>query len=265
MDAWIAQGRRARLGRPTARGYPYVRLFALPLLAILFSPIAATATEPVDLELVFAADGSGSIDETEFKLQREGYAQAITSSEVLGAIRAGPHQAIAIALMEWGAPQSQEIVVDWMVIRDLPSAEAFAQKLLAQPRKAWGYNSISAAIDFSANMIRTNAYEGRSKIIDVSGDGPNIGGRAVQAARDDAALAGITINALVIRSPGGGNRGPGGVPLEDHYERDVIGGRGRFVTIAETRKNFAEAILKKMIKEIADSAASATQEANLQR
>ena len=223
----------------------------------------ALATEPVDLELVFAADGSGSIDENEFKLQREGYATAITSPEVLGAIRAGPHQAIAVALMEWGAPQSQEIIVDWMVIRDPASAEAFAEKVLAQPRKAWGYNSISAAIDFSANMIRTNAYDGKNKIIDVSGDGPQIGGRPVQAARDEAVLAGITINALVIKSPGGGHRGPGGMSLEEHYERDVIGGRGRFVATAETRKNFAEAILKKMIKEIADSAAAAVEEASL--
>ena len=55
------------------------------------------AAESVDLELVLAADGSGSIDPQEFKLQRAGYAAAITSPDVLSAIRGGYHQAIALA------------------------------------------------------------------------------------------------------------------------------------------------------------------------
>jgi hypothetical protein len=141
-----------------------------------------------------------------------------------------------------------------MAIRDEVAARAFADKLLARPRMARGYNSISAAIDYAARMIRANAFAGLHKVIDVSGDGPNIGGRPVQAARADAVAQGIVVNALVVKTPGGALRGPGGIPLEEHYERDVIGGAGSFVMIADSRRSFAQALIQKMIREIADAA-----------
>ena len=46
-------------------------------------PTAPARAESVDLELVFAADGSGSIDDDELRLQRQGWADALTSPEVL--------------------------------------------------------------------------------------------------------------------------------------------------------------------------------------
>ncbi|MGH6662897.1 MAG: DUF1194 domain-containing protein [Rhodospirillales bacterium] len=223
------------------------------LLAGLLSalPPAALALEPVDLELVFAADGSGSIDDEELSLQRRGYAAAITHPKALAAIRGNYRQAIAVAYMEWGGPHSQHTIVDWMKITDEASAKAFADRLVAEPRRAQGYNSISAAIDYSANMIRTNAYDGARKIIDVSGDGPQIGGRPLSAARAEAVVGGITINALVIAGPSGHLSGPRGEHLVDHYRNDVIGGKGAFVTTAVGRDDFAQAILKKLILEIA--------------
>ena len=232
-------------------GFPFkvVPFCVLAGLAAL-SPCGANA-ETVDLELVLAADGSGSIDAWELALQREGYAAAITHPRVLAAIRSGYHQAIALAYVEWGGPFSQHTIVPSTRIHDEGSARAFAGALVARPRMATGYNSISGAIDYAANLMRANAFDGRQKVIDVSGDGPNIGGRPVRAARDDAVLAGITVNALVVASPGGGFRGPGGVPLAMHYERDVIGGFGAFVMVARDREGFAEAILKKMVREIA--------------
>ena len=58
------------------------------LLACLAGAFGARA-ETVDLLLVLAADVSRSIDETEFNLQRKGYASAITDPRVLRAIAAG--------------------------------------------------------------------------------------------------------------------------------------------------------------------------------
>jgi hypothetical protein len=232
-------------------GWPFkvIALCVLAGLAALSSPDARAET--VDLELVLAADGSGSIDASELALQREGYAAAITHPRVLAAIRSGYHQAIVLAYVEWGGPFSQHTIVASTRIHDEASARAFAGALVARPRRATGYNSISGAIDYAAKLMRANVFEGRRKVIDVSGDGPNIGGRPVRMARDEAVLAGITINALVVASPGGGFRGPGGVPLAMHYERDVIGGFGAFVMVARNREGFAEAILKKIVREIA--------------
>jgi len=229
------------------------RLIAALIIAVaaLAVPSAGTAREPVDLELVLAADGSGSIDDEELRLQREGYAAAITHPRILGAIRGGYHQKIALAFVEWGGPMSQHTVVDWMVIDGLEAAEAFAGKLRAQPRMAEHYNSISEAIAYSTNLIASNAYEGTRKIIDISGDGLQMNGRSLIEAKMLAAAERITINALVVSTPGGGYPGPSGEPLDEHYRNDVIGGRGAFVVVAEGRDHFVQAILKKMILEIA--------------
>lgn len=211
----------------------------------------AMAAEEVDLELVLAADGSGSIDNDELRLQREGWASALTSAEVLNGIRDGLTGKIVVAYVEWGGPDSQVTVVDWQVIQDATSAGDFAEKLRTRPRGAYGYNSISNAIDYAVNMVETNAYEGLRKIIDVSGDGPNIGGRPLAAARGDALAKGFTINALAIRRPGGRPGGPGGMALETYYAEALIGGPGSFVEIADSQSPFALAAKRKLVQEIA--------------
>jgi hypothetical protein len=220
----------------------------LMLFAIVERPAAA---QSVDLELVFAADGSGSIDDDELRLQRRGWADALASHEVLDAIRAGPLGSIAVAYMEWGGPQSQVLIVDWHVIQDEASARRFGDKLVSAPRGAVGWNSISNAIDFSVRLVDGNAIEGTRKVIDVSGDGPNIGGRPIEAARDEAVAKGFTINALAIRRPGGRPGGPGGQSLEDYYREQIIGGPGAFVEIADAEKPFAIAARRKLLSEVA--------------
>ena len=227
-------------------------LLILPLL--LFAVAPAAAGEPVDLELVFAADGSGSIDDEELALQRAGYAAALAHPKVLSAIQGGYLQKIAVAYVEWAAPDSQHTIVDWTVIEDEDSANLFGKRLMAAPRVAWGFNSISNAIHYSANLMDTNDYEGTRKIIDVSGDGPQRNGRPLELVRQTTLLKGITINALVVVSQGGGYPGPSGEPLAEHYANDVIGGPGAFMMTAESRQEFAEAILKKLILEVAGAA-----------
>lgn len=220
--------------------------FTLTLLA------ASARAEIVDLELVFAADGSGSIDDEELRLQRKGWADALTSKDVLNGIQNGPAGAIAVAFMEWGGPNSQVLIVDWHVIRDEAGAKAFADRLMSAPRGAYGYNSISNAIDFSVRLVETNAHEGTRRVIDVSGDGPNIGGRPLEQARAEALAKGFTINALAIRRPGSGRPGgPGGMPLEDYYGQNVIGGPGSFVETADEMQPFAVAARRKLLTEIA--------------
>mgnify|MGYP003146835657 CR=1 FL=1 len=126
-----------------------------------------------------------------------------------------------------------------------------AEALVAAPRAAYGYNSISAAIDYSVHKIETNDIDSLRRVIDVSGDGPNIGGRPVTAARDDAVGRGIVINALLISRPGGLSMAMPAPQLRLHYERDVTGGPGAFVMVADATTTFADAVRRKMILEIA--------------
>jgi hypothetical protein len=222
------------------------------LLACLLSGPAASAQTAVDLELVFAADGSGSIDDEELRFQRQGYAAALADPQVQDVIAAGPLGRIAVAFVEWGAPESQHTIVDWTIIASRDDALAWGARLVAAPRAAYGYNSISEAIAYSADLIRTNAIDGARKVIDVSGDGPQIGGRPLALIRSMTVADGITINGLVVA-----NRtvrtGPSGEPLDEHYEMDVIGGLGAFVVVATEERGFTQTVLAKMVRDIADA------------
>ena len=221
-------------------------------LSLTFAASAVEAAEKVDVELVLASDGSGSIDDTELRLQRQGYARAIMHPLVLNAIKGGEHQKVAVLFVEWAAPTSVETIVGWHVIRDAASAKVFADKLMSAPRKVFGYNSISAAIAYATREIQTNAYDGKQKIIDVSGDGPQMNGPPLPIVRAAALKAGITINALAIKTRGGtGFRGGYGETLEKHYEREVIGGPGAFVMVADEKTGFEEVVLRKLVREVA--------------
>ena len=223
------------------------------LYCLIFAPHQLSAAElPVDLELVLAADASGSIDSEERRLQRQGYAQAITHPRILQAVRGGFRQAIAVIYVEWSGVGCQRIKVPWARIHDEASARTFAAALVsAPPIDCGGANAIGDAVDFSAQLIGTNDFTGTRRIIDISGDGPDNRGGPVAAARDRAVLSGITINGLAIINPGRTYSGPGGIPLDEHYRRDVTGGPGAFVLIVRQEEStFAAAILNKLVLEI---------------
>jgi len=233
-------------------------------LAIWFGivlPIAAAAAQtqteteefglPVDVELVIAADGSGSISDEELRVQREGYAAAITDPRVINIIQSASIGRLAVAYLEWGGAESQEVIADWHLIEDAASAEVFAKVLLETPRRAWGWNSISNALWRSAEMLEENSYEGLRRVIDVSGDAGQRGGRPLPLVREFVVQQGITINGLALDYRGGGLTGPGGMPLILHYQRDIIGGPGAFALSVKEPNGFHEAILEKLLLEIA--------------
>lgn len=227
-------------------------VFAIGLV-LAAQPLAARAQDrAVDLELVLAVDASGSIDEEEARLQRAGWAEAITHPRVLGAIRSGQHGAIAVMFLEWAAVGCETVAVKWTRISDAPSALGFAEGIRRAPRlDCWGGNAIGDAVDFSTRSILTNRFLGARRVIDVSGDGPNTMGGPVLLARERALAAGITINGLVIMDPERFFNAPGGGTLEDYYRNAVTGGPGSFVMVAKRRGNFRQAALAKLVREIA--------------
>src|SRR5262245_6869422 len=99
------------------------------VLAILLLPLTPAAAEEVDLQLLLAIDVSGSVDNDEAKLQRQGYIDAFADERILRAIGSGPKRRIAVAYYEWSDASYQRLVVDWTIISDRASAEAFIQKL----------------------------------------------------------------------------------------------------------------------------------------
>jgi hypothetical protein len=227
----------------------------LALLAILFASTLARAAERVDLLLVLAADVSRSVDQPKFKLQRDGYAAALSDKRVLAAITSGRHQRIAVCYVEWSGVMAQKLMIDWMIIDGPDSARRFGDSLLELPRSFSDRTSISGAIDFAVNLLDQAPFQAERRTIDVSGDGTNNSGREVTLARDAALAKGIAINGLVILSdrPMAWNpehtNPPGG--LEKYYRDNVVGGPGSFVIVAEDFNSFGQAIIKKLIAEIA--------------
>jgi hypothetical protein len=216
------------------------------LLLLCLYAVHARAQESVDLLLVLAVDASGSIDDREFRLQREGYAEALTSSRVLSAIRSGSRGAIAVAMVEWGAPAGAATVVPWMRVGDAASAERLANAIRTAPRSPQSWNAIGDAIDHSAALIGKAPFRARRKVIDVSGDGPDMRSvRPVAEARASAVAAGITVNALAVLG------GEARANIDRYYREEVIGGPGAFVVTARDRRELTPAILHKLEREIA--------------
>ncbi len=226
-------------------------LLALPAATLAAAPDEARAQDAeVDLLLVLAVDASGSIDPDEFRLQREGYAEALAHPAVLAAIRGKPHGAIGVAMVEWGAPGGAATVVDWMRLGDVGSAQALAEAVLDAPRSRQSWNAIGDALDHCVRLLGAAPLRAAEKVIDLSGDGPDLRSfRPAALARDEAVAAGITINALAVAAAGQVTRL--GEPLAETYRREVIGGPGAFVVSAEDRRDIARALRAKLIREIA--------------
>ena len=202
------------------------------------------AAEEVDLQLVLAVDASGSVDMHRFELQKRGYAAAFRNPRVLAAIRSGMAQAIAVTMHQWTGPRLQVHVVPWMVVKDDASAEALAAAIDNSRRQLFGGGtSISGAIDYSRLLLTASPFTASRRTIDVSGDGANNIGRPAKIARDEAVRDGITINGLPILSVE--------PDLDTYYFENVIGGPGAVMVPADSYDSFAEAILKKLIIEIA--------------
>lgn len=234
-----------------------LKRYLLALLALQISSSTAIAGD-VDLELVFLADSSGSIDKAESMFQREGHARAITHPEVVSAIRQGLLQRIAVTYVEWGNARYQDVVVPWTIIDGPRSAQEFADALLAAPRRAQGFNAIGSAIAKGQALIEGNDIRGTRKVIDLSGDSANNwDGIPIRLARDNAVSAGIIINGLPIlcRDLNCGGR-PVTYDLEKAFEQKIIGGPGAFVITAKDRASFEMAVRRKLILEIASHKAS---------
>jgi hypothetical protein len=213
---------------------------------------ARDGAKEVDVELVLAVDISYSMDLEEQRLQREGYVKALTSPEVLQAIRNGPNGRIAVTYFEWAGANTQRIVVPWQVIDGPETADAFVAKLTAAPISRWYRTSISGAILFGHELFENNGYHAPRRVMDISGDGANNHGITVEDARDRALKAGIVINGLPIMLNNGRRSVFDMTDLDDYYSDCVIGGPGAFMIAITERDQFVSATRQKILREIAD-------------
>jgi Protein of unknown function (DUF1194) len=231
------------------------------------SMLTPAESREVDLLLVLAADVSASISPKNARLQREGYGGAIRDSKVMAAVRSGVNGAIGLAYVEWAGIWETWSVLPWARIGSQAAADGWASRLGEAPLRRGSLTSISAGIEFSRRLLASAPWNAPRRVIDVSGDGVNNAGPPVEQARDRALSDGITINGLPVIDDEQAAASESGllpaeaqcsksadwadVSVQDYYRACVIGGTDAFLSVAEDFASFAQAIRRKLIREIA--------------
>lgn len=214
--------------------------------AIAAAAFASSAhATSVSLELALLVDVSGSIDGTEYNLQKKGYVDAFNNlfndQGVADYItNNGP---IAVTYVEWSGEFQQNQKVGWTLISNATQASAFATAINLATRAYSGLTAPGNAIQFGSALFDNNGYEDGRLVIDVSGDGAENDGIDTSDARDAAAAKGITINGLAILGEAG---------LSTWYQNNIVTAGG-FLAIASDFASFGTAVDNKIGREITNN------------
>ena len=146
---------------------------------------------------------------------------------------------------------SQRVVIPWTLIDSREAAEDFADQVANNFDPSLRRTSISGALMFARESIETNEFHGLRRVIDVSGDGPNNNGRPVLHARKAALDDGLIINGLPLMTRDGLSARWYLEDLDEYYRNCVIGGPGAFVIPVLRWDEFAAAVRRKLVLEIA--------------
>jgi Protein of unknown function (DUF1194) len=220
--------------------------------ACLLAVLTTLPAQAASVALVLAIDVSESVSAERYILQHEGIARAFETPQLIEAIAAAPGGIEALVL-EWSDPDKTAVTVGWTRIADRGAAAAFARSVRATERSSHGLTAIGSAMLAAGAAFDRMPDPAAHRVIDISGDGmANFGASPVEA-RDALVGKGITINGLAIL---------GEEPwLDDYYRGNVIGGPSSFVLVAKSYDSFAEAILRKLVQEVAGGPAAVRAEA----
>ncbi len=208
-------------------------------VSALMAPNVAQA-QNVDLELALLVDVSGSVDSTEFNLQRQGYVNAFNDSAIQAIFQSG--RSAAITLIYWSGSAEQSQAVGWTLVNSAASSAAFANLIAATSRPFSGNTAPGSALNYVAPKFFNNTFTSARQVIDVSGDGAENDGTNTLAARNAALALGIDqINGLPILGESG---------LLAFYQNNIQGGAGSFTTAASSFATFDAAIKSKIGTEL---------------
>ncbi len=216
---------------------------ALILAAVLVVAVrGAQAQTAVSIELVLAVDTSLSVNDKEFALQMNGIAEAFRSPEIIELIASG--NGVAVTLLQWAGWAREERSVPWRLLKSPASVLSFAAEITAAKRQGVGnLTAIGTALGAAMHELRTNDYAGQLLKIDLSGDGYSNAGPTLTKMRNTADDLGITINGLAVLTDFEG--------LDDYFRDQIMVGPGAFVIEAADYEDFARAMKRKLLRELA--------------
>ncbi len=217
------------------------------LAAFLLFADAACAQEAVDLELVLAIDASSSVDDNEWELQRQGYAAAFRDPKIQSALASGPNKRVAVSVVVWADATVPRWESAWFVLSTPADGERMAALMAALPRIPEGGTGIGAGVAAAIRKFERNGLSAPRQVVDVSGDGRETPPREnvvlMPMAHALADAKGVTVNGLAIVSEDD-------LSLPTWYRDNVIAGPGSFVIAISDYADFADAIRKKLLREI---------------
>lgn len=237
----------ALVAAATAFGWP-----AAAQTAVLLPPPPVLVT---DINMVVALDRSESVGFEDRTRQVESLAAALTDPRFVAAVKAGWHGRLGIAVMTWSSFERTHVVVPWTAIGGKDDSDRIVATM--REYEAVGADAehkpqtdISLALSVGLRMLEEAPFQATKRIINVIGDGiDNFGGDAF-IDRDIALEQDITINGLVHA------RGAAIPIVVRFFETQVIGGPYAFVVSAPTPESFTNAMLRKMLMEIANATLS---------
>ncbi|EIE52118.1 hypothetical protein AL036_11730 [Salipiger aestuarii] len=219
---------------------------ALRLAAVVAFCVAASSAaraEGCRLALLLALDVSSSVDEAEYRLQKEGLAAALSDLDVRRALLEGDER-VALAVYEWSGRRQSTVVLDWVLLADEAALQRAVDTVLAAPRSHDRFpTAMGFALGYGAGVLE-RAPACTRQVIDVSGDGITNDGFRPQQAYAHFPFAGVTVNGLAVL---------GSDPRVVHYFRgEVAHGPGAFVEVAEGYADFRRAMTLKLFRELND-------------
>ncbi|MCF7697955.1 DUF1194 domain-containing protein [Loktanella sp. M215] len=197
------------------------------------------------LALVLAMDVSSSVDATEDALQRQGLARALIDPAVMEAFFA-TDDPVALNVFEWSGRYNQAQLADWTLIRSPADLTALSQRIATSRRSHNDFpTALGYALGYAAGLLQT-APACLFQTVDVAGDGINNEGFGPEEAYTAFPFDDVTVNGLVVNAADVA----GEVGLIPYYRDHVIHGPAAFIEIASHFDDYAEAMRRKLIREL---------------
>ncbi len=224
------------------------------LLLLLLPNFAQSACRQA---LALGLDVSGSVDTVEYRLQLDGMAIALNSERVQEVLFVQPDAPIQIFVYEWSGPVDQTVIVPWTPIVDAIDLGQVTATLRGHPR-----SSAAPTTAVGSAMLAGFAYleqhpECWKRTLDLSGDGQTNTGPRPQDIGANRTPTGVVVNGLVIGSGdmrGDDERFADIKELSSYYSSYVVRGPGAFVEVALGFENYAAAMERKLLRELASIA-----------
>ena len=225
--------------------------------ALVASLTAGIAQADCRQALALGLDVSGSVDSAEYALQMQGLANALLHPEVQAALLSDTASVVWLSVFEWSGPTSQRLTLPWTRIDSAPAIANVATILREAPRPSGDPSTaIGSSMLYGGALLADQATCPR-RTLDLSGDGKSNTGPHPRDV-DGAALAGITVNGLVIGPPPP-NGDAIGAELSAYFQAYVLRGPDAFVETARGFADFEATMVRKLKRELQGLVMSAHQ------